>query len=141
MISLITLCIVWYHFLDNVTYRFVLLQKCFKKKSHCVMSHSSVIRKNGESQNGCFKTRKHTKFSEKQTFVTPWSAHVRVSGGKKCSFFGNFGVLSFRETPVLRFALFPYYRRIIPNICRKISFSFRFITCLLPIGTFFWVIT
>ena len=34
-----------------------------------------------------------------------------VSGGKKCSFFGNFGVLCFLETPVLRFSLLPYYRR------------------------------
>ena len=33
-------------------------------------------------------------------------------GGKKCSFFGKFGVLCFLETPVLRFALMPYYRRI-----------------------------
>ena len=33
------------------------------------------------------------------------------SGGKKCSFFGKFGVLCFLETPVLKFALLPYYRR------------------------------
>ena len=52
---------------------------------------SSVIRQKGESQNGCFKKAKHGKISEK-------------SGGKKCLFFGNFGVLSFLETPVLRFA-------------------------------------
>ena len=31
--------------------------------------------------------------------------------GKKYLFFGNFGVLCFLETPVLRFALLPYYRR------------------------------
>ena len=37
--------------------------------------------------------------------------HVWVSGGKKCSFFGKFGVLCFLETPVLRFTLFLYYRR------------------------------
>ena len=35
-----------------------------------------------------------------------------VSGGKKCSFFGKFGVLCFLETPVLRFALLRYYRRV-----------------------------
>ena len=34
-----------------------------------------------------------------------------VSGSKKCSFFGEFGVVSFLETPVLRFALSPYYWR------------------------------
>ena len=36
---------------------------------------------------------------------------VCVSGGKKCLFFGDFGVLCFLETPVLRFALLPYSRR------------------------------
>ena len=34
-----------------------------------------------------------------------------VSVGKKCLFFGNFGVLCFLETPVLKFALLPYYRQ------------------------------
>ena len=29
----------------------------------------------------------------------------------QCLFFGKFGVLCFLETPVLRFALLPYYRR------------------------------
>ena len=33
-----------------------------------------------------------------------------VSGAKKCLFFGKFGALCFRETPVLRFTLLPYYR-------------------------------
>ena len=42
-----------------------------------------------------------------------WSLIWRqcVSGGKKCSFFGKFGVLCFLETPVLRFSLLPYHRR------------------------------
>ena len=31
----------------------------------------SVIRQNGESQNGCFKKTKHAKFPEKRTFLTP----------------------------------------------------------------------
>ena len=39
--------------------------------------------------------------------------YVCVSGGKKCSFFGKFGVLRFLETPVLRFALLAYYRRVV----------------------------
>ena len=39
---------------------------------------SSVIRKKGESHNGCFKKTKHPKFFEKQAFFTPWYAHVRV---------------------------------------------------------------
>ena len=37
--------------------------------------------------------------------------NVCVSGGKKCSFFGKFGLLCFLETHLLRFALLPYYRR------------------------------
>ena len=39
-------------------------------------------------------------------------SHVCVSEGKKCSFFGKFDVLCFLETTVVRFALLPYYRRI-----------------------------
>ena len=38
--------------------------------------------------------------------------YVCVSGGKKCSFFGKFGMLCFLETPVLRFSLSPYYWRL-----------------------------
>ena len=71
---------------------------------------SSVIRQKGESKNGCFKKIKRAKFFEKRTFLTPWYAHVCVSGGKKCSYFGKFGVLCFLETPVFRFALLLYYR-------------------------------
>ena len=37
---------------------------------------------------------------------------VCVSGRKKCSFFKKFGVFCFPETPVLRFALLPYYRQV-----------------------------
>ena len=34
-----------------------------------------------------------------------------VSGGKKCLFFGKFGVLCFLVTAILRFVHLPYYRR------------------------------
>ena len=34
---------------------------------------------------------------------------------KKCSFFGKCDVLCFLETPVLRFALLPYYRRFLDH--------------------------
>ena len=60
------------------------------------------MRQKGESQNGCFKKAKHAKIR----------THMCVSGGKKCLFFGNFGVLCFLKTPVLRFAQLPYYRRL-----------------------------
>ena len=45
-----------------------------------------------------FKKTKHVKFSGKQTFLTPW--YTCVSRGKKCLFFGKFGVRCFLETPV-----------------------------------------
>ena len=40
-------------------------------------------------------------------------AYVCVLGSKKCLFFGKFGVPCFLVTSVLRFALLPYYWRII----------------------------
>ena len=48
----------------------------------------------------------------KNEHVLPSDTHmyVCISGGKNCSFLGKFGVLCFLETPVLRFALLPYYR-------------------------------
>ena len=33
--------------------------------------NSSVISQNGESQNGCFKQTKHTRFSKIRIFLTP----------------------------------------------------------------------
>ena len=48
-------------------------------------------------------------------------AYVCVSGGKKCSFFGKFGVLCFLEIPVLKFALLPYYRPIVNSRNLKTS--------------------
>ena len=37
---------------------------------------------------------------------------MSVSESNKLSFFGNVGVLCFLETPFLRFAYLPYYRRV-----------------------------
>ena len=99
--------------LIEVMYWTALAPQCTK---YIPLDNSPVIRQKGESQNGCFKKAKHAKISEKQTFLTPWYAHVCVSGGKTCFIFGNFGVLCFLETPVLRFAPLPYYRRIYEKI-------------------------
>ena len=41
------------------------------------------------------------------------SVCLYVSGGKKCSFFGKFGVLSFLVTSVLRLAFLSYYRQVV----------------------------
>ena len=75
--------------------------------------NSLVIRQKGESKNRCFKKTKHAKFSEKKKhFLHPDThTYVCVSESKKCSFFRKFGAF-FLETPVLRFALLPYYRQI-----------------------------
>ena len=57
---------------------------------------SSVIRQNGQSQNGGDKQAKHAKFSENEHFLPPDAeTYVSVSGGKKCSFFEKFTCLAF----------------------------------------------
>ena len=51
-------------------------------------------------------------FPKNEHFLRPDThTYVCVSGGKKCSFSGKLDVLCFLGTPVLRFALLPYYRR------------------------------
>ena len=57
---------------------------------------------------------------------------VCVSGGKKGLFFGKLGVLCFIETPVLRFALLPYYRRFLP---RNEAPSFTHLPCKILLGS------
>ena len=85
------------------------MQHCYK---------SSVIRQKGESQNGSFKKANTSKLSKNKHFLT-FLTCVCVSEGKKCLLFGNFGVLWFLETPVLRFALLPYSRRNLGKILPK----------------------
>ena len=76
-----------------------------------------------------------TSVSRKQsTLNLPKNKHFlppdthNVSGGKKCSFFGKSSVVCFLETPVLRFALLFYYRRIANYECNKnISIMISFI--------------
>ena len=73
---------------------------------------SSVIERKGESQNGCFKKTTTPNFPKNEHFLPPDTpTYVRVPGGKKCLFFGKFGVVCFLETPFSRFTLLPYYRR------------------------------
>ena len=52
--------------------------------------------------------------------------HLCVSLGKKCLFFGKFGVLCFLVTPVLRFASLPYYRRFWQWIQENFAFFRQF---------------
>ena len=44
----------------------------------------------------------------KYEHLLPPDMHTRVSVGKKCLFFGKFGVLCFLEIPVLRLTHLPY---------------------------------
>ena len=55
--------------------------------------------------------------------------YVWVSGGKKCLFFGKFGVLYFLVTSVLRFALSPCYQRMmmVSLFQSNISFGYKHI--------------
>ena len=73
---------------------------------------SSLIRQKGESQNGCFKKTKHTKFSEKPNISYPLiRTHTcAYQGVRNNRFFGKFDVICFLETPVFRFAFLPNYR-------------------------------
>ena len=71
----------------------------------------SVIKQKRESQNGGNKKTKHAKFFEKRTLPpdrhTYVYVYVRVRiSGYECSFFGQFGVLCFLVTSVLRFTFF-----------------------------------
>ena len=80
----------------------------------CQRLNSLVIRQKDEFQNGLFQENKACQNFAKNEHFLPYDMHmyVCISGGKKCSFFGKFGMLCFLETLVLRFVLLPYYQRI-----------------------------
>ena len=62
--------------------------------------NTTVIRRNGESQNGRYKQTKHANFPQNKHFL-PSDTHiciVCVSGGEKCPFFRILGVLCFLVT-------------------------------------------
>ena len=80
------------------------------------MCNSSVIRQKGESQNGCFKKRKHAKFSKKRTSFTPWYTHVRTSayhGVKNVCFSENLECFLFLKHPFWDSPFLSYYRQIL----------------------------
>ena len=69
--------------------------------------------KRASLKTGVSREQSMSKLSKKRTFLTLWYAHVRVRirGVRNVGFWGNFGVLCSLETPVFRFALLPYHRR------------------------------
>ena len=61
---------------------------------------------------GVSRKQSTSNFPKNKHFLPPDThTYVCLSGDKKCSFFGKFGVPRFLETPVLRLAFLPYYRR------------------------------
>ena len=88
-----------------------------------ILSNSSVIKQKGESlKRGVSRKQSMPKFPKNKHFLPP-DTHVSV--GKKCLFFGNFCMLCFLETPVLRFALLPYYRQIKNTDGKYCPFTFK----------------
>ena len=74
--------------------------------------------------------------------LSPPDTHtdVRVLGGKKCLFFGNFGLLSFLATSFLRFANLPYYQqyyffsgKVSHKVSGKVSWKFLLIILILKV--------
>ena len=55
---------------------------------------SSVIRRKGDCQNGCYK-KKHVEFLEKRTFLTTWYEHM----GKNVRFLENLTCFVFLQHP------------------------------------------
>ena len=85
----------------------------------CYSDKSSVINKRVNLKTGVSRKQSTANFLKNEHFLPPDThTNVCVLQGKKCSFFGKFGVLCFLETPVLRFTLLPYYRRV--SLTRRI---------------------
>ena len=78
-----------------------------------ITDNLSAIRGKANLKTGITRKQITPNFPRSKYFLPPDThTHVCVSGGKKCLFFGKFGLLSFCVTPVWRFAHLPYYRRI-----------------------------
>ena len=84
---------------------------------------TSVIRQKGDNQEN-----KAQQIFRKTNISYPLirtRTYVCVSGDKKCSFFGKFGMICFLETPVLIISLLPYYRWF--DVCRVLAAPVQFI--------------
>ena len=75
----------------------------FQNYSKC---STAVIRQKGESQTGVLRKQSTSNFPKNEHFLpSDMYTYVCVSGGKKCSLFGKFGVLYFLKT---RFDIRPF---------------------------------
>ena len=71
---------IWLVCVSNTVGTYVSISMSSDSVSINYFPNSSVIRQKGESQNRCFRKTKYSKFSDKQTFLTPWYArHASVS--------------------------------------------------------------
>ena len=91
--------------------------------------YNKAIMQKGESQNGCFKKNKTPNCPENERFL-PSDTHILcVSGGKKCSLFGKFGILCFFlkhpfwDSPFCLITVVMWYREV---FCDGIFFVFGF---------------
>ena len=64
---------------------------------------ASVIRQKGDLKTGASRKQNAPNFPKNEHFLPPnMHTYVRVSSGKKCSFFRKFDVLCLLEKPVFR---------------------------------------
>ena len=90
-------------------------QRSMIKHFHICLIRSKIISnevKRSNLKTGVPRKQSTPNFPKNEHFLpSDMHAHVCVSEGKKCSFFGKCDVLCFLETHFLRLALLPYYRR------------------------------
>ena len=76
-----------------------------------IMGITVNVSKRENLKTGVTRKQSMPNFPKTEHLLPPYT-HTYVSRGNKCLFFGKFGTLCFLVTPVLRFVLLPYYRRI-----------------------------
>ena len=85
---------------------------CWKGLNENIYWNRRQSRKRANLKTGVTRKPSTPNFSKNDHFLPPGPhTHTYISGGKKCSFFGKFGLLCFLVTPILRFTCLPYYRR------------------------------
>ena len=92
---------------------------------------SNLKRQKGSLKTGVSRKQSTSNFPKNGHFLPPYSTctYVCESGGKKCTFFGKFDVICFLETPVLIFALLPYYLQNVHKYLRQLSYTSRLFDC------------
>ena len=103
----------------NFFYQYLLFGEYIGKTS--LQFNFALLRTNLKT--GVSRKQSTPNFPKSKHFLPPDThTYVCISGGKKCLFFGKFGMLCFLETPVLRIALLLYYRRYYLQTSRNLVF-------------------